>query len=921
MIELRRFRVGVGRVTFTRLSGTCYFSQPAVSASSAVTPTHSLTKEAIEDRLPCAWKVWESSPHARLSVEGKEQIKYAGRKVLPTAHGITDFFSFYRRLFPDGEVGPTLHFSLPDMRTVQSMIRLVNALRDGSAGIHPLKEAVMFNALLITISQPDDLSFDRADRGDPASSEDEGALEVSHWRSEVSCFFNALSDAVYDASSSLHSVSHVEVLESSSLLVLGTTNAEGTSNRTDSGCSRRLTQEMRWTPEMIRGLASCIRRCSQLQSLVLRDLSLGSGGEVGPSCGTSVFNASQDCCETSAALHAVMDAIASHGSKTHKGETALQPRATGNKKVALRELHLSGLPSFLNSSHFYTYCLSKLVHLECFSMENTSIQMKKPIGTMKSCDNHHTRELGYWSDVLEALQQSIGGWYHLKKWSISNCGLSERRIAEALYHAFPTEWLSSGAGLSSTTPNNTISTNAASLEYWNISHNTWGGDDYEGKNEAAFFLSLCLRRCSSLQVFQARHCHFTGSNLQSIAWIAEGLASVAATLRSFCFASNSIGDAGFHTLIKIAIFGAHRSSTKAASEEAWSALEELDFSWCNLTTCSLVPLTECMWDTSRDAHGVAVDACFPSLVTLRLSMNDFRSGDSNNVDSCSLYVGNGSRSDDSPLQLFCYSQDFMSGDPHFRNRGDAKVLTSFELDRRDEKEKRSRNLINSECHLKQSSSETHSPWAGLKKILPSDVWSALGAALTRGCPSLRLLDLTDVRMDDKAFTAFLPSLRLPSLQQLYICGNPIFSNPHSSEKLHLFLMECGSSLETLDLRFTRFDDLSLCILCDGPSLSDESEGEEVMHEGVFSHGRMNSLKELRLCYTSVTDVGFEALVEVLITGRNSIDSIGDLAYKRCSKSQMNLPSLLFISCIGNKLTKSMKEKLVGCLGKGSVCIF
>ncbi|EPY27933.1 hypothetical protein STCU_05405 [Strigomonas culicis] len=315
------------------------------------------------------------------------------------------------------------------------------------------------------------------------------------------------------------------------------------------------------------------------------------------------------------------------------------------------------------------------------------------------------------------------------------------------------------------------------------------------QDDTIFLLAGCLVQCKHLKVLDMR---FNSMTKKTTAQLASSLMH-ASDLRVLRLRSNRIGDDGLAEIVPYVKY--------------WPALEELDLTRCRLTSRSLVVLAAAL-------------PYLPELRVLSVAGNDLRP-----------LPGLGAGTPAEELKLFAYDPDFMKGDV-FHNRGDAKVPTSFELDRRDRDSGRRRY---------KGPPPPAAPEPGRARAATTGPYHQFGEALSL-CRQLRTLDISDSSLQDESFAELASAAQLPALKELRLGANPLFATSVASlDQLAALIGSCAQ-LELLDLAFTGLGDLGLSLLCDGDSGA--------------SSGVLCSLKQLRvlqLSHCRVKSLGLEAL--------------------------------------------------------------
>eukprot|EP00796_Vickermania_ingenoplastis_P010845 gene10845-7511_t len=616
-----------------------------------------------------------------------------------------------------------------------------------------------------------------------------------------------------------------------------------------------------WSTEGCVALSSVIRCCPCLESLTMRDLSW------------SDLSLKHSLSDPSNGIQTVMEAI------KFRGREQILERC-GSTLVPLKELHLFSMSALLNSAHFLNDVLPTLHSLVSFSISQSSMLLDASGPWKCETINLSNVRVTYWSLLLDALQIAIGGWHQLRSWCIADCGLNGKDAVEPLIGQLRS--VRNMPPWTSVAPTNedtlAVQPMVSNLRCWNISNNPWITNlRSDEADQTVFLLSSCLCQCNTLGCFEARHCYIQETH--HLQWLGEGLGASFGSLRVLPGNKRQI-------------------STK---------LEELNFSRCGLTSRFLLYLSSLLWRSPR-TQSIELSkesrrsiAFIPNLKRLDLGMNGFLPLSCQQLESFvdeqfsgnEMFVeGKKGRNDAQhrPLHLFDFNANQFAGDSLFRNRGDGKVLTSYELDRKDAQERRLRfkglnvGQSGNSGVVGSSNNDMLCYSEYLKGIIPM-MWLYLGKALTNGSSHLQLLDMSDTGLTDGSITELLSApLVLPELQHLLLANNNIFSSPSSSDALCRCIEHCATKLVTLDLSCTEFDDLALSTLCDGMiSETDRCDA------GVLCSSKMKQLQQLCLSHTRLTDEGIDSLID-------------GLSQEEC------LQNLRCFLCVGNCLSESKKSR-------------
>lgn len=382
----------------------------------------------------------------------------------------------------------------------------------------------------------------------------------------------------------------------------------------------------------------------------------------------------------------------------------------------------------------------------------------------------------------------------------------------------------------------------ASIEMLNLNSN--GMDD-----EGAFVLASCCMRCEKLRELHLRHNRLTKKSATTL-----GSALItAASLRCLNLHSNQFGDEGLERLLQYAKY--------------WPELCHLDVTRCRLTARCLSALSEAL-------------PFFDKLEELTLDRNDLRPIETPPTSS----TGDAAEGE---LQLFVYDSCFMQRG----GRGDRKVPTSFELDRRDALDGRRRFKGTEACRTSLPAFESTGGVAAFER---------LGAALS-GCRELRRLSLSSCSLTDASFTALAGALVVRRLTHFNLSANPLFTRMESLEALARLLCRASTSLQALDLSCTGLGCVGVSLLLDGTSAIATS------HTGdVFALRSLTALTQLRLSNCRIGADGFDALTEslpaiasleqVFLDG-NVVDDVSPVV--SLLEALVALPSLRFIGLHGS----------------------
>nr|CCC93409.1 putative leucine-rich repeat protein (LRRP) [Trypanosoma congolense IL3000] len=381
---------------------------------------------------------------------------------------------------------------------------------------------------------------------------------------------------------------------------------------------------------------------------------------------------------------------------------------------------------------------------------------------------------------------------------------------------------------------------SAGLQVLNLSSN--GIDD-----DCAFILaSICLR-CRSLCELHLRHNRIAAKGAGAI-----GSALVeACELRVLNLHSNPLRDEGLREVLRAA--------------GCWRKLQRVDLTRCRLTARCL-PVLCAAAPFMREVQEVVLDR------------NDLRPVGAGS--SCDGVLGG-------ELQLSVYDSAYRGA-----AAGDAKALTSFELDRRD--------AVEGRCRYKgdiaaDEAGEDAQCSAG------DAAFESFGAALC-GCRELCTLSLSGCSLPDSAFVPFAGAFVSCRLRRLDLSANPLFCSVGSVEALGLLLRRGAGSLEVLDLSCTGLGSVGISVLADG-TLS--STGEAA---GGCALCLLCALKELRLSHCRIEEDGFYALADV-IPSMCALERVfldgnrvhGPAAVVSLLGKAASLPSIAFIGLHGTVL--------------------
>lgn len=540
-----------------------------------------------------------------------------------------------------------------------------------------------------------------------------------------------------------------------------------------------------------------------------------------------------------------------------------------------KSLCLIYMPSLLHSKYFLFQCLSNFAELKELILNHTPLlRFEKSNPFLNDItDNHNNGGKDCFFLLLDVLNTAIGGWHKLEHFSIADCGLFGNNVAKALWDSVSREQsiFPEKGFVSCEQQTNSVKSN---LFHLNISHNKWVRKD-QSMDETIFYISCCLRRIKTLVTFEARNCGFSGENTEHMKWIAESL-SQSSQLKVIRISSNPLGDIGLKIFLQTML--------SCLGRKKCFCLREIDLSRCRLTCRSLVPLTQMIWEwgaenpemvrakaisflqrhfkeaakINMDTFSVNGSSKFPMLQLLNLSMNDFRS--QTLTDLCPYAIGaegKTTKTNDFHINLFSFDTNFMTGNHEYRNRGEEKVLTSYELERADRENAYTRFKGDDKTEEKVLNSQHH--FLHVLNTEPEVLWKEFGLSLTLGCRFLKALDLSDTGLEDRSLALLLSSpLILSRLECVHFECNKILQSPKCSDLFYLFLSYCAPMLRILDVRFTKFDDLTLSTLCDGLY---------VQHKDSLSEGLLPSqfkrLEELRISHTEVSDVGIQSMLEAL----------------------------------------------------------
>ncbi|KAH9597763.1 Leucine-rich repeat [Trypanosoma melophagium] len=356
---------------------------------------------------------------------------------------------------------------------------------------------------------------------------------------------------------------------------------------------------------------------------------------------------------------------------------------------------------------------------------------------------------------------------------------------------------------------------SAKLEYLDLSSN--GIDD-----EGAFVLASCCMRCEKMCELYLRHNRISKKSASALG---SALIS-AASLRSLNLHTNPLGDEGLNGLLQHAKY--------------WTDLRSLNLTRCRLTAHCLITLS-------------SVLPLFEKMQELTLDRNDMRPLKRKGENG----KGNDTEGD---LQLFAYDPRFMQCGRY----GNSKVLTSFELDRRDATDGRRRFKGTEEYRVEDKTCKNNTNSHNEEEDDGNDdtvLFQRFGSALS-GCRELRRLSLSDCSLTDASFTALATALVVRQLTHLDLSANPLFAQMKSLEALDMLLHLASPSLEELDLSCTGLGSIGVSLLADGPMAPHFDEEQK---GGESALRLLKTLKQLRLSNCCIGTDGFEALTDAIST--------------------------------------------------------
>ncbi|KAF8304393.1 hypothetical protein TcBrA4_0047640 [Trypanosoma cruzi] len=432
--------------------------------------------------------------------------------------------------------------------------------------------------------------------------------------------------------------------------------------------------------------------------------------------------------------------------------------------------------------------------------------------------------------LVDTLRVSIGGWYRLRQLNLLETNVSVWGLRRLLRDVGE---MSHGE--------------TAKIELLNFSSNSM--DD-----EGAFVLASVCMHCGMLRELHLRHNRLTKKGAADI-----GSALIAAaSLRCLNLHSNPLSDEGLFALLQYANY--------------WPELRSLDFTRCRLTArclpalCAALPL-------------------FDRLEEISLDRNDLRVIDAGDA-SPTEYKRETPEGD---LPLFAYDPKFMQGG----SRGDWKVSTSFELDRRDAIEGRRRF---------KGTETFRTPLSSRKSIGGVVSFEQLGLALS-GCRELGRLSLSSCSLTDDCFLAMAGALVVRRLTHLDLSANPLFTRMESLEALAKLLRRASASMQKLDLSCTGLGSVGASLLVDG-SPTDDTNGDA--DEAVSALRSLTALTELRFSSCRIGAEGFEAiadafpamtLLERVFLDGNAVQKLDAILYLLSALEA--LPSLRFVGLYGS----------------------
>ncbi|RNF26909.1 putative leucine-rich repeat protein (LRRP) [Trypanosoma conorhini] len=449
--------------------------------------------------------------------------------------------------------------------------------------------------------------------------------------------------------------------------------------------------------------------------------------------------------------------------------------------------------------------------------------------------------------LLHALRASVGGWCRLRHLNLAETNLSAWGLQRML------------RDVGELPPGET-----ASLVYLNLNSN--GIDD-----EGVFFLASACMRCELLRELHVRHNRLTKRGAAALG----SALLVAASLRCLNLHSNPIGDEGLRALLRYAKY--------------WPELRVLDVTRCRLTAwcipsiCAVLPL-------------------FDRLEEIALDRNDLRPLDAEAASA----LGDHRETPEGEVQLFAYDTAFMQGG----SRGDSKVPTSFELDRRDAADGR-RRFKGTEAFVK--------PPPSLETIGGVESFAQLGLALS-GCRGLRRLTLSSCSLTDASFLAVAGALVVRRLTQLDLSANPLFARMDSLEALATLLRRASVSLQALDLSCTGLGNVGASLLADGYAPSDAGAADAAGADSALR--ALTALQEIRLSNCRIGADGFEALADAFpaMTSLQRVFLDGNAVINPDAAVSLlgalaGLPSLRFVGLYG-----SVPHHLAGTVEASRECL-
>ncbi|ESL09638.1 hypothetical protein TRSC58_02639 [Trypanosoma rangeli SC58] len=387
--------------------------------------------------------------------------------------------------------------------------------------------------------------------------------------------------------------------------------------------------------------------------------------------------------------------------------------------------------------------------------------------------------------LLDVLRASIGGWYRLRHLNLAETNVSAWGLQRMLCDAGELPF-----------------GETANITYLNFNSN--GIDD-----EGVFFLASACMRCELLRELHMRHNRLTKKGAATL-----GSALLAAPfLRCLNLHSNPLGDEGLRALLQYAKY--------------WPELRLLDVTRCRLTAWCIPPL------------GTALPL-FGRLEEIALDRNDLRCLDARATST----LGDQREMPTGEVQLFAYDPAFMQGG----TRGDWKVPTSFELDRRDALDGR---------HRFKGPEVVSNPPLSLESMGGVASFEQLGLTLS-GCRELQRLTLSSCSLTDASFLAMAGALVVRRLTHLDLSANPLFARMDSLEALATLLRRASAFLRGLDLSCTGLGSVGVSLLADGYAPADAGAGVAGAASPLRS---LTALQEIRLSSCRIGADGFEALAD------------------------------------------------------------